>query len=299
MKLHYTKILLFSLPLNILAHSKYKSYITQYTPSTTSRGLSECDISTSIYDTDPDMKTVKEIFDRQTSQRLEEYNERMNKNRQKCKEQCDKDIQQIISKEKIQKSLEEKVEKGCLRCGCGLGCGVAPVWGLVSGLWYATWLQYVAKSPIQKGIEAVISQLEGMPGINRLPGFNLANIINAKNYSSSSLIIQAIDDVAKPICDVQANKTLSFCSFSSYEENTIIMQVSRGAESVARAGIDATAAEASILEQKTLILTNTITTSFIVIVVIVLVMLIIYLILRYRRKKKMNKKQQYTKLLKE
>ncbi|ETW59921.1 hypothetical protein PFMC_04196 [Plasmodium falciparum CAMP/Malaysia] len=129
MKLHYIKILLFSLPLNILVtssyvHDKNKPYITPHTPTTTSRVLSECDIPTSNYDNDADMKSVKENFDRQTSQRFDEYEERMSKKRQKCKEQCEKDIKQIILKDKMEKSLAEKVEKGCLRCGCGLG-GVA------------------------------------------------------------------------------------------------------------------------------------------------------------------------------
>ncbi|ETW18789.1 hypothetical protein PFFVO_02290 [Plasmodium falciparum Vietnam Oak-Knoll (FVO)] len=126
MKLHYTKILLFSLPLNILTASyttnKNKPYIKErHIPTSRSRVLSECDIYTSIYDNDEDMKSVKENFDRQTSQRFEEYEERMNEKRQKCKEQCDKDIEQIILRDKTKKSLEEKVENICLRCGCGLG----------------------------------------------------------------------------------------------------------------------------------------------------------------------------------
>ncbi|EWC90327.1 hypothetical protein PFNF54_00826 [Plasmodium falciparum NF54] len=75
------------------------------------------------------MKSVKENFDRQTSQRFYEYEERMSKKRQKCKEQCEKDIKQIILKDKMEKSLAEKVEKGCLMCGCGLG-GVAASIGI-------------------------------------------------------------------------------------------------------------------------------------------------------------------------
>ncbi|SCM18907.1 PIR protein, putative [Plasmodium sp.] len=304
MKLHYTKILSFSLPLNILMLSSYehnnnKSYITPHTSTTTSRILSECDLYMSSYHNDPDMKSVKENFDRQTSQRFEEYNERMNRKRQTCKEQCDKDIQNIILKDKVHKSLAHKVEKGCLKCGCVLGGGVAPVWGLVSGLWYATWSQYIAKAPTQKGIEAVISQLESMPGITDLPGFNLTNIINPTNYSSDNLIVNAINAVAKPICDVPQNAELKFCHFTSYNGKTIIGQLSGPAETAATFGEKTASAEAALLEQKTLTLTNTITASFVAIVVIVLVLLIIYLILRYRRKKKMNKKQQYTKLLKE
>ncbi|EWC77299.1 surface antigen [Plasmodium falciparum UGT5.1] len=305
MKLHCSKILLFSLPLNILVsssyeHKKNKSYIIpHYTPTTASRVLSECDIQTLIYDNDPEMRSVKENFNKQTSQRFEEYDQRMKDKRKKCKEQCDKDIQNIIVKDKVQKSLAQKVEKCCLRCGCGLGGGVLPVWGLVSGLWYASWIQYVTKAPIQKGIEAVISILEDMPGITDLPGFNLANIINPTNYSSDSLITNAIYAVAKPICDVPDNASLKFCMLSSYNGSTIIKQVSGGAKSAATFGEQTTSDQAAILAQKSLTLTNSIAASFIAIVVIVLVMLIMYLILRYRRKKKMNKKQQYTKLLKE
>ncbi|SOS81817.1 PIR protein, putative [Plasmodium sp.] len=297
MKMHYTKILLFSLHLNIREHNKKEPHITPRTSTT--RLLCERELYTSIYDNDEDMKFVKENFDRQTSQRFEEYEKRMIKNRKKCKEQCDKDIQQIIVKDKIEKTLAKKVEKGCLVCACGLGGGVAPVWGLVSGLWYATWSQYVTQAPIQKGMEAVISLLEDMPGITSLWGFNLANIINPNNYSSGSLLTTAIDTAAKPICSVKSSKIPAFCEFTSYKGSTIVSKLSSFAETAATAGKDATSAEIANLAQKTLILTNTITASFVAIVVIVLVMLIIYLILRYRRKKKMNKKQQYTKLLKE
>ncbi|ETW45242.1 hypothetical protein PFNF135_00164 [Plasmodium falciparum NF135/5.C10] len=138
MKLHYSKILLFSLPINILVSSSYaynknKPYITKHTPTTTSRLLSECDIHPSIYNNDAEMKSMKEIFNRQTSQRFEEYEERIQEKRQKRKEQRDKNIQKIIEKDKMEKSLAEKVEKGCLRCGCGLG-GVAACVGIFGAI---------------------------------------------------------------------------------------------------------------------------------------------------------------------
>ncbi|SOS81756.1 PIR protein, putative [Plasmodium sp.] len=81
MKLHYTKILLFFFPLNILltsyhAHNKNKPSITpHHTRSTTSRLLSEYDTESSIYDSDEEINSVKEIFERQTSRRFEEYEE--------------------------------------------------------------------------------------------------------------------------------------------------------------------------------------------------------------------------------
>ncbi|SOV84072.1 rifin PIR protein, putative [Plasmodium reichenowi] len=86
MKLLYSKILLFALALNILltsyyVYSKNKPYITSHhTSRYTSRVLSEGDIQSSIYVKDAEMKSVKEIFDRQTSQRFEEYQERMKEN---------------------------------------------------------------------------------------------------------------------------------------------------------------------------------------------------------------------------
>ncbi|EUR69664.1 hypothetical protein PFBG_03688 [Plasmodium falciparum 7G8] len=146
--MHYYKVFIFSLPLNILVYNKNKSYITpQHTRNT--RLLCECELYTSIYDDDPEMKAVMENYNRQTSQRLKEYDEHMIKNRQKCKEKCDKEIQQIILKDKIEKelsqhfsaletnirtndiptcvcakSIENKMEKTCLKCAHNLG-GIA------------------------------------------------------------------------------------------------------------------------------------------------------------------------------
>ncbi|ETW39284.1 hypothetical protein PFTANZ_00017 [Plasmodium falciparum Tanzania (2000708)] len=143
-----------------LFSSKKNPYITHNTPSTkairTHRTLCECEWYTpSNYDNDPEMKFVMENYNRKTSERFKEYDERMNKNRQKCKEQCDKEIQKIILKDKLEKQMEQqfstlhtdiqrdaiptcvceksladKVEKGCLRCGYGLGT-VAPTVGFI------------------------------------------------------------------------------------------------------------------------------------------------------------------------
>ncbi|SOS77440.1 rifin [Plasmodium sp. gorilla clade G1] len=205
MKLHYANILLFSLPLNILVTSSSSNVndqsnyvnITHHKPNTksakiqTTRLLCECDLYTSIYNNDTEMKNVMENFNKQTEQRFEEYNERMNKNRQKCKEQCDKEIQKIILKDKIekelsgtlsalqtdiqsdaiptctcQKSVADKVEKRCLKCGGILGVGVAPslgllgeIGGLVINNWtntpfYKTFLVFAEKQGIAAGAKA-------------------------------------------------------------------------------------------------------------------------------------------------
>ncbi|SOS76413.1 rifin [Plasmodium sp. gorilla clade G1] len=305
MKLHYSKILLFSLPLNILAHSKNKPYITpRHTPNTTSRVLSECDINTSIYHNDPDMKSVKENFDRQTSQHFEEYNERMNRKRQKCKEQCEKDIQQIILKDKVHKSLAEKVEKGCFMCACGLGGGVAPVWGLVSGLWYATLSQYVAatvaKASTDAGIAKAIEGLKDFFGLsNIIPISDIKNFVTPTNYFNQMSFATFVQGVHNTKCaDVSSRELFCKVLLNPGQE-----EFSKGAARIAKVAgeiaQDKIATETAKFATNTSILTNTIIVSIVAILVIVLVMVIIYLILRYRRKKKINKKLQYTKLLKQ
>ncbi|SOS77879.1 rifin [Plasmodium sp. gorilla clade G1] len=207
MKVNYFKILLFSLPLNILlssyANNKNKPYITTHAPTTTSRVLIECNIYMPNYDNDPDMNSVKECFDRQTSQRFEEYEGRMQKKRQKCKEQCDKDIQKIIVKDKIQKSLEEKVEKCCLMCGCGLGgvatsvgvLGTAVVNVLKIAAMDAAIEAAMAKSLTEGAAEGVAAGINTLlQGVNRefgvqsIAGSALKSFLTAQNYNDISVI---------------------------------------------------------------------------------------------------------------
>ncbi|SOS79552.1 rifin [Plasmodium sp. gorilla clade G1] len=207
MKLNYSKILLFSLPLNILAHNKNKPYITTHTTTTTSRVLIECNVYIPNYDNDPDMKYVKENFHKQTEQRFHEYDKRMIKNRQKCKEKCDKEIQKIILKDKMEKSLAEKVEKGCLKCGCLLG-GVATSVGVLG-----TAVVYALKTAAMdgaigiaiaggeaEGIAAghaagaaeVVGLIKKTLGIERLTFGTLDKIIHAKTYHNAQLISRSI-----------------------------------------------------------------------------------------------------------
>ncbi|KNC35086.1 rifin [Plasmodium falciparum RAJ116] len=167
MKLHYSKILLFFFPLNILVasssyvYSKNKPSITSHhTPITTSRVLSECDTESSIYDNDEEMKSVKENFDRHTSQRFDKYEERMKGKRQKRKEQRDKNVQEIIEKDRKDKSFAEKVEKCCLKCGCGLG-GVAASVGIIGPIavneWAKAALLAAKSSAIAEGAAAGVA----------------------------------------------------------------------------------------------------------------------------------------------
>ncbi|ETW37616.1 hypothetical protein PFTANZ_01665, partial [Plasmodium falciparum Tanzania (2000708)] len=62
------------------------------------------------YDNDPQIKELMDNFNKQTQQRLREYDDRMVEKRKLCKEQCDKEIQKIILKDKIEKELTENFE---------------------------------------------------------------------------------------------------------------------------------------------------------------------------------------------
>ncbi|KNG74187.1 rifin [Plasmodium falciparum IGH-CR14] len=318
MKIHYSKILLFSFPLNILAHSKNKQYITPQTPTTTSRVLNECDINTSIYDNNEDMKSVKENFDRQTSQRLDEYEERMIDKRKKCKEQRDKDIQKIILKDKMEKSLAQKMEKGCLRCGFGLG-GVAAGVGIFGAIAVNEWtkaaieiakgigMNKATSAGVAKGIEATIDGLKGMLGFGNLRGVDIPAMVTEKSFNDANLLVPSIQkayynscsqiptgSAKPPFCGaVGTNMQIVFSSAHS-----IAMESGELAtKTTATLSPQFISDEITLAKTASTNLYNVITYSVIVIILIVLVMLIIYLVLRYRRKKKMNKKQQYTKLL--
>ncbi|SOV74860.1 rifin PIR protein, putative [Plasmodium reichenowi] len=218
MKLHYTKILLFFFPLNILltlhqVHSKNNpSITTNHTATYTSRILSEGDIQSSIYDKDAEIKSVKEKFDRQTSQRLREYDERLQDKREKRKEERDKNIQEIILKDKMDKSLAEKIEKGCLWCGCGLG-GVAAsvgIFGTVAVKELAKTAMTAAIATSEKagaaaakaageaaGKNVVIAELQKM-GISSLDNQPLISYFATKDYTNASLILNTMNKQYNP-----------------------------------------------------------------------------------------------------
>ncbi|CDO61833.1 rifin [Plasmodium reichenowi] len=203
MIVHYINILLFALPLNILIRSLHKKTSTTPNHIQNNRSLCECELyAPANYDNDPQMKKVMEHFDQQASQRLREYDERLQEKRKQCKEKCDKEIQKIILKDKLEKelmdkfatlqsdiqsdaiptcvcekSVADKVEKGCLRCGGVLGEGVMPGMGLIDGslLGAISVLQPAAITAAkeaavteatalatQEGMKAVISIIEKM-----------------------------------------------------------------------------------------------------------------------------------------
>ncbi|ETW20615.1 hypothetical protein PFFVO_00375 [Plasmodium falciparum Vietnam Oak-Knoll (FVO)] len=158
MKVHYINILLFAVPLNILENTHKKLSITPRHIQTT-RLLCESELYMHNYDNDPEMKRLMQQFHDCTTQRFQEYDERLQEKRQICKDKCDKEIQKIILKDKIEKeltekfsslhtdiqsdaiptcicekSLADKMEKGCLRCGVVFGGGIAPSVGLLGGI---------------------------------------------------------------------------------------------------------------------------------------------------------------------
>ncbi|ETW45076.1 surface antigen [Plasmodium falciparum UGT5.1] len=315
MKLHYSKLLLFSLPLNILAHSKNKRYIVLHKRTTTSRVLSERDTYTSIYDNDPEMEYVKENFNRQMSQRFEEYNERVNDKRKKSKEQCDKDIQQIILKDRIEKSLEEKVEKFCLRCGCGLG-GVAASVGIFGGIAISELKKAATAAAIEEAIaagtkvtiETAITELKELTYIYGLIGDNLKAILGTiTNFRTQTPMVYAVYGASQKACESvtigNGGGNQLYCSILQEKQREVFTKLGQaGAKAITAGNTQKTSVQTAALEKIDTTFLNcstAITASVIAILIIVLVMVIIYLILRYRRKKKMKKKQQYTNLLKE
>ncbi|SOS80103.1 rifin [Plasmodium sp. gorilla clade G1] len=301
MKLYYTKILLFFLPLNILAHNKNKSYITIHTPITTSRVLIECNVYIPNYDNDPDMNSVRKNFHKKTEQRFHEYDKSMIRNRQKCKEKCDKEIHKIILKDKMEKSLSEKVEKGCLKCGCALG-GVATSVGVLGTAVVNVWtkaatadaVNLAIQEGIKEGIKTVITQIKGVPGLNTLLNIEWSMFINESSYSTVSGLIRAIKSATPGTC---TSSISPHCLIISKEETFLVPLVKDGIEATATKVASVKTIELGNVKATSTHLYSAISYSVIAIVVIVLVMVIIYLILRYRRKKKMNKKRQYTKLL--
>ncbi|ETW30787.1 hypothetical protein PFFCH_01768 [Plasmodium falciparum FCH/4] len=184
-----------------------------------------------------------ENYNRQTSDRFKEYDERMKTTRQKCKERCDKEIQKIILKDKLEKelmdkfatlhtdiqsdaiptcvcekSVADKVEKTCLKCGGVLGGGVAPAWGLISGIVYTGWkaaaLAAATKEAIAEaaakgaaagaevGKDAVIAQLKGF-GVFTLDSQPLVSYFTTTPFNEASIIAQALHNKYVDICHLR------------------------------------------------------------------------------------------------
>ncbi|KOB63809.1 hypothetical protein PFHG_04667 [Plasmodium falciparum HB3] len=178
--------------------SKKNTYIKYNTLNTklirAHRTLCECELyALSNYDNDPEMKEVMQQFDRQSSQRFLEYDDRMAEKRMQCKDQCDKEIQKIILKDKLEKelmdkfatlqtdiqndaiptcvcekSIADKMEKECLRCAQNLGGIVAPSSGVLGGIGEAaiSLLKPAAITAAEKAAVTEATALATQAGIN-------------------------------------------------------------------------------------------------------------------------------------
>ncbi|ETW32267.1 hypothetical protein PFFCH_00317 [Plasmodium falciparum FCH/4] len=141
-----------------LVYNQRNYYITPRHIQTT-RLLCECELYMPNYDNDPEMKKVMQQFHDRTTQRFQEYDEKLQEKRQICKDTCDKEIQKIILKDKLEKelmdkfatlqtdiqndaiptcicekSLADKTEKFCLNCGMNVGGGVTLSSGVLGGI---------------------------------------------------------------------------------------------------------------------------------------------------------------------
>ncbi|SOV78662.1 rifin PIR protein, putative [Plasmodium reichenowi] len=308
MKLHYTKILLFVIPLNILltlyAYNKNKPYIAPHNTQT-NRSLFECDTQSSNYDKDTGIKSVMQQFVDRTSQRFEEYKEHMKEKRQKHKEERDKNVQKIIERDKMDKSLAEKIEKGCLMCGCGLG-GVAASVGLFGGLgtygWEMAAIAAAKEAGAEAGIAKAITEVTRKFGLKELNGVALENVVTAQNFKNPMLYVLDIQNEYNTVCSADTHANNLLCSYKVPNDYVASHKaITTSAREVATKASE----EAVFIQQEQAALANAtsyysysaIGYSVLAILIIVLVMIIIYLVLRHRRKKKMIKKAQYTKLL--
>ncbi|SOV78710.1 rifin PIR protein, putative [Plasmodium reichenowi] len=330
MKLHYSKILLFALPLNILAHNnKNKQSITLHTTHTrTTRLLCECELYAPVnYDNDPQMKEVMDNFNKQTQERFHEYKERLQSKRKQCKEQCDKEIQKIILKDKLEKelmdkfvtlhtdiqsdaiptcvcekSIAHKVEKGCLRCAGVFGGGIAPSVGLLGGMGIYGWetavtaaaIEYATKKGIEAGVKTVIAQMKSVPSLRTMSSIVWSKFIDGTNYNTVSGVTEAAKAAIKSngeTCTFKVKPISMACdAIYNKSQENLGPVVAHGKEATASTTENVKKVALERIDTAFLNTTNAITASVVALLIIVLLMIIIYLVLRYRRKKKMNKK---------
>ncbi|SOV75756.1 rifin PIR protein, putative [Plasmodium reichenowi] len=316
MKVHYINILLFALPLNILINDQRNHYITTHTR--TNRSLCECDLYMPNYDNDLEMKRVMQQFEDRTSQRFQEYEEKMKTTRQKCKDQCDKEIQNIILKDKLEKQMEQqlttletkittddiptciceksvadKVEKGCLRYGGILGSAM-PELGAIGG----TVVYAAAQSAAMKiFISKTIVELKVIPHMIKLFGDEtIAQFVTPAVFGKPMSLYTTILSAKEKVCACSGMDKNLWCNS---KEIAFLQSLPRRIGNAVQEGVYASNDAWVTATTPTTFFTNPLILSAIAILVIVLIMIIIYLILRYRRKKKMKKKLQYIKLLKE
>ncbi|ETW32014.1 hypothetical protein PFFCH_00540 [Plasmodium falciparum FCH/4] len=208
----------------------------------------------SNYDNDPEMKRVMQQFHDCTTQRFQEYDERLQEKRQICKDKCDKEIQKIILKDKIEKelaekfsslhtdiqsdgiptcicekSLADKVEKGCLRCGSILGAAMPEVGSIGGGLLYAlnAWkpvaieaaekaaLAEATDAATQAGVDAVVSKLKELL-ITWSDALDLSPIVTSSNYKCGLALVELAKELFGKACSNGKGGTTSFCNSYIY-----------------------------------------------------------------------------------
>ncbi|SCM18847.1 PIR protein, putative [Plasmodium sp.] len=260
------------------------------------------------------MKSVMKDFHRKTSQRLQEYDERMIKNKQKCKEQCEKDIQKIILKNKIENELKDKLgrletkynTKDLPICECEKSLTIKVEKSVYDV--EVCWEVVLRQKGIAEGIKAgdIAGAAKVVEGLKTL-------VIYMKYRTTCTLHGSILGSGAdKAMCDIIPNLGLTpeYATMHTSEQGLIretvkkfVAEATKLAE--AKKAEVTSATTTKIVTEKTVVIDATcssyytaIIASVVAILVIVFVMVIIYLILRYRRKKKMKKKLQYIKLLK-
>ncbi|EWC76533.1 surface antigen, partial [Plasmodium falciparum UGT5.1] len=217
----------------------------------TTRLLCECELYMSNYDNDPEIKRVMQQFHDCTTQRFQEYDERLQEKRQIYKDKCDKEIQKIILKDKIEKelaekfsslhtdiqsdgiptcicekSLADKVEKGCLRCGSILGAAMPEVGSIGGGLLYAlnAWkpvaieaaekaaLSQATDAATQAGVDAVVSKLKELL-ITWSDALDLSPIVTSSNYKCGLALVERAKELFGKACKVPGTQSdSSFCN---------------------------------------------------------------------------------------
>ncbi|ETW57364.1 hypothetical protein PFUGPA_00644 [Plasmodium falciparum Palo Alto/Uganda] len=236
MKIHYTNILLFPLKLNILVNTQQIPSITpRHTP--TIRLLCECELYVPNCDNDPEMKRVMQQFHDRTTQRFQEYDERLQERRQICKDKCDKEIQKIILKDKLEKelmdkfstlqtgiqndaiptcvcekSLADKVEKNCMKCGGILGTAVPELGAIGGTVVYAAAVKSATDLGIKMGMQTAISNLKGLWGLGSLIDAKvIEEFVTSTNYLKKMDIVNFVQEAKNTMCSDGKNASQLFC----------------------------------------------------------------------------------------
>ncbi|SPJ08696.1 rifin PIR protein,putative [Plasmodium sp. DRC-Itaito] len=297
MKFHYINMLLFALPLNILVNTHKKTSITHHTPKIpTNRLLCECDLYMPNYDSDPEMKSVMDNFNKQTQQRLREYDDRMVEKRKQCKDKCDKESQKIILKDKIEKelmdkfvilqtdiqkdaiptcvcekSMADKTEKFCLNCGTNMGVavpglGVLGAYGahsmvqtaITAGIDFAT--KAGIRAGTQAGIQAAIQGVTTEFFLNTLGGKTLEVVITSKTYNDTMLIFGPIMNEyvsMKNAGTLSENSIFSLINLTFENKPTMVIQTIKASANKVATNAAKVAAKVSAETTEALTMQNT------------------------------------------